>query len=51
MSREARAAFAMLALGLGTVACRGAAESGKTIAMMPKNKGNPYFASCRTGAA
>jgi rhamnose transport system substrate-binding protein len=40
-----------LALGL-TAACRGAGGSsgGLTVAMMPKNKGNPYFASCRTGA-
>jgi ABC-type sugar transport system substrate-binding protein len=46
------------AFGLGLVVicfsfagCRGGAdESGVTIAMMPKNKGNPYFASCRTGA-
>ena len=43
------------ALVLGAVACRGGGgagggETGKTIAMMPKNKGNPYFASCRTGA-
>jgi rhamnose transport system substrate-binding protein len=36
---------------LGATACRGGGESsGLTVAMMPKNKGNPYFASCRTGA-
>src|SRR3989442_1718394 len=37
-------------LVVGVAACRGGAEHGQTIAMMPKNKGNPYFASCRTGA-
>ena len=45
--------FALLALataGLLT-ACRGEAKKDQlTVAMMPKNKGNPYFASCRTGA-
>jgi len=38
--------------------CQGAAPSAKqeqkpeplTVAMMPKNKGNPYFVSCRKGA-
>src|SRR5439155_6229175 len=45
----------LLALVLGAGACRGGGgaggtEQGQTIAMMPKNKGNPYFASCRTGA-
>ena len=56
MSR-AKLGLAMWAstLVLGAVACRGGGgagggETGKTIAMMPKNKGNPYFASCRTGA-
>jgi rhamnose transport system substrate-binding protein len=48
------------ALGLGlltlaTGACRGgssggAADGALTVAMMPKNKGNPYFVSCRQGA-
>jgi rhamnose transport system permease protein len=28
----------------------GPASSGLTLAMMPKNKGNPYFVSCRKGA-
>ena len=28
----------------------GSASEGLTVAMMPKNKGNPYFASCRQGA-
>ena len=32
-------------------ACRGGEDPGvTTVAMMPKNKGNPYFASCRVGA-
>ena len=33
-------------------ACRGggASDGGLTVAMMPKNKGNPYFVSCRQGA-
>ena len=32
-------------------ACRGGEAPGAiTVAMMPKNKGNPYFASCRVGA-
>jgi rhamnose transport system substrate-binding protein len=32
-------------------ACRGGGEDdGLAVAMMPKNKGNPYFASCRVGA-
>jgi rhamnose transport system permease protein len=51
-----------LGLGLGlltlaaTSACRsgsgsgGSADGGITVAMMPKNKGNPYFVSCRQGA-
>jgi rhamnose transport system permease protein len=37
----------------GVVACGGGgndAGSAVTIAMMPKNKGNPYFVSCRQGA-
>jgi rhamnose transport system substrate-binding protein len=38
------------ALALGLISCRKSEESGITVAMMPKNKGNPYFASCRTGA-
>jgi rhamnose transport system permease protein len=36
---------------LALVGCqRGAAPSGLTVAMMPKNKGNPYFVSCHKGA-
>jgi rhamnose transport system substrate-binding protein/rhamnose transport system permease protein len=53
MSR-ARRHWAMLALVLGAAACGGGAGGGGerplTVALMPKNKGNPYFASCRTGA-
>ncbi len=47
---------AALGLGLLTLgasgACRGGstADGGITVAMMPKNKGNPYFVSCRQGA-
>ena len=48
-----RRALSFLLL-LATVACGGggggAATEGLTVAMMPKNKGNPYFASCRQGA-
>jgi len=41
----------VLAVLLSITACRGSqGESGLTVAMMPKNKGNPYFASCRVGA-
>jgi rhamnose transport system substrate-binding protein len=49
--------LALLSIGLVAAmatlsACRGngPGQNGPTIAMMPKNKGNPYFASCRTGA-
>ena len=48
------------ALGLGLLtlgaagACRGGGDAPPTarvtVAMMPKNKGNPYFVSCRQGA-
>src|SRR6187455_418676 len=41
-------AFAVAAL-LGTLGCQ-KAPSEFTVAMMPKNKGNPYFVSCRKGA-
>src|SRR5690349_23849698 len=36
----------------GLTACRagGSIENVLTVAMMPKNKGNPYFASCHEGA-
>jgi rhamnose transport system substrate-binding protein len=42
-----------LPMMLAISACRGSdsgTSSGVTVAMMPKNKGNPYFASCRVGA-
>ncbi len=42
-------AFALLPL-IAFSACHGGNTGGTTVAMMPKNKGNPYFASCRTGA-
>ena len=55
-----RAAFGMtfvIGLALIASACGGGSGSasaggGKkiTVAMMPKNKGNPYFATCRAGA-
>jgi rhamnose transport system permease protein len=48
MSRRSLAALAVLAL-LG--ACRGGSKTDRlTVAMMPKNKGNPYFVSCHKGA-
>jgi rhamnose transport system permease protein len=48
MSRRWLAACALVA---GALACRGGGGGDAiTVAMMPKNKGNPYFASCRTGA-
>ena len=40
--------LAVLALG-GAVGC-GKDKDEFTVAMMPKNKGNPYFVSCRKGA-
>jgi rhamnose transport system permease protein len=40
-----------VAAGLLGGACGGPKkEEGLTVAMMPKNKGNPYFVSCRKGA-
>jgi rhamnose transport system permease protein len=53
-----RAALALGVLTLASGACRSGGTSGGgsgagggiTIAMMPKNKGNPYFVSCRQGA-
>jgi rhamnose transport system substrate-binding protein len=36
--------------GAGSGGGGGAKEGGPTVAMMPKNKGNPYFVSCRKGA-
>jgi rhamnose transport system permease protein len=42
----------LLALAAATAGCAGGAkEPGQlTVAMMPKNKGNPYFVSCHQGA-
>jgi rhamnose transport system substrate-binding protein len=41
----------LVALLGGLSACGGgASKDGLTLAMMPKNKGNPYFVSCRKGA-
>ena len=40
----------MTVLVLGVPACRRTQDGALTVAMMPKNKGNPYFTSCRTGA-
>jgi rhamnose transport system permease protein len=34
----------------GSSSSSGGATGGLTVAMMPKNKGNPYFVSCRQGA-
>jgi ABC-type sugar transport system substrate-binding protein len=53
-----RTAIVALGFGLGvtTLAASGACRSNSggdgtlTVAMMPKNKGNPYFVSCRQGA-
>jgi len=48
-----RTAVILLAASLAgaLVACGGGASKGDlTVAMMPKNKGNPYFVSCRKGA-
>jgi rhamnose transport system substrate-binding protein len=36
--------------GPGEAGAGGPAEGAITVAMMPKNKGNPYFVSCRQGA-
>jgi rhamnose transport system permease protein len=42
----------LLLVGLALAGCGGGrqGDSGLTVAMMPKNKGNPYFLSCRKGA-
>jgi rhamnose transport system substrate-binding protein/rhamnose transport system permease protein len=44
--------LAVLPLVVLLVSCgqKDAASPGLTVAMMPKNKGNPYFVSCRKGA-
>lgn len=42
----------LLVLFAASFGCKGAAPKGDqlTVAMMPKNKGNPYFVSCHKGA-
>jgi ABC-type sugar transport system substrate-binding protein len=54
MTAITRREFSMACLALaglsGTAGCRRGAPSALTVAMMPKSKGNPYFASCRVGA-
>jgi rhamnose transport system substrate-binding protein len=47
-----RAMACAVILGFSVMACRSgtAPASTLTVAMMPKNKGNPYFVSCRQGA-
>lgn len=55
MLTRRQALFSIATLGAGALAaCRGGSDGagagGLTVAMMPKNKGNPYFASCRLGA-
>lgn len=41
---------ALLALATLAAGCGRRTSDGFTVAMMPKNKGNPYFVSCRQGA-
>src|SRR5688572_31164273 len=43
-------AVALALLFAGASCAKEEATSGLTLAMMPKNKGNPYFLSCRKGA-
>src|SRR5688572_17117793 len=43
-------AVALALLFAGASCAKEEATSGLTLAMMPKNKGNPYFVSCRKGA-
>jgi rhamnose transport system permease protein len=43
-------ALALLAVAGAGGGCRAKSPDGFTVAMMPKNKGNPYFVSCRKGA-
>ncbi len=40
----------LAALGAAVLAGCGGGDGRPTVAMMPKNKGNPYFISCRKGA-
>lgn len=51
MSSPRRLLFLLVLAGLATSCHRGAGKNeGVTVAMMPKNKGNPYFVSCHQGA-
>ena len=47
---RALAALPLAALLAGAACGRDTSAPGLTVAMMPKNKGNPYFVSCRKGA-
>jgi rhamnose transport system substrate-binding protein len=44
------AAIALATLAFASFGCGRKSSDGFTVAMMPKNKGNPYFVSCRKGA-
>jgi rhamnose transport system substrate-binding protein len=51
MSKALSSAVAGAFLGVVLAGCGGGASKGQlTVALMPKNKGNPYFVSCRKGA-
>ena len=45
-----RAGLVALVLAVSAACGGGGTDNVLTVAMMPKNKGNPYFASCRVGA-
>jgi rhamnose transport system permease protein len=51
MRRVFTGLLGVLLLGTAGASCGGGrGKDGLTVAMMPKNKGNPYFVSCRKGA-
>ena len=50
MNAGARTLVLLVTVLVVVPACRRAPDGSLTVAMMPKNKGNPYFASCRNGA-
>jgi len=54
LKRSLTLAASLLVLITALAGCRGSSTStgpgALTVAMMPKNKGNPYFVSCRQGA-
>jgi len=54
MTAMTRREFSMAVLAAAgvsvTASCQRRGPSSLTVAMMPKSKGNPYFASCRVGA-